>query len=131
MPYLTYEEYQNIGFSDVTVDDFPKIEQKASDVLDSVTRDFYQLNDLESDYPLRRDKFKKAVAAQIDYFYDMGATNSHGLQEMAMVQIGRTTSSTGVKGGTAKAEKNSVLSDDVVMYLRNTGLLYRGVNTVC
>ncbi|MGE7113940.1 hypothetical protein [Lysinibacillus sp. NPDC047702] len=131
MPYLTYDEYRNIGFSDVTAEDFPKLEQKASDVLDSVTRDFYQFNDLADDIPFRQTQFKKAIAAQIDYFYEMGATSSHGLQEVATVQIGRTMLSTGVSRSTAKNEKNSVLSDDVVMYLRNTGLLYRGVSTAC
>jgi len=131
MPYLTYEEYQNIGFSDITADDFPKLERKASDVLDSVTRDFYQLNDLDSDFPLRRDKFKKAIAAQIDYFYDMGATSSHGIQEPATVQIGRTTLSNSAKGSTStQGTENSIVSKDVFMYLRNTGLLYRGIEVV-
>ena len=131
MPYLTYEEYQDIRFTDVTEEDFLKLEQKASDVLDSVTRDFYQLNDLESDHPLRRDKFKKAVAAQIDYFYDMGATSSHGIQEPATVQIGRTTLSNSAKGSTStQGTANSIVSKDVFMYLRNTGLLYRGIGVV-
>ncbi|MGE8004040.1 hypothetical protein [Lysinibacillus sp. NPDC093216] len=131
MPYLTYEEYQEIGFSDVTVDDFPKLERKASDVLDSITRDFYQLNDLDSDFPLRRDKFKKAVVAQIDYFYDMGATSSHGIQEPATVQIGRTTLSSSAKGSSStQSAENSLVSKDALMYLRNTGLLYRGIEVV-
>lgn len=77
MPYLTYEEYQSIGFSEVTEADFPKYERKASDVLDSITRDFYQHHDLESDVHLRKDKFKAAVAAQIDYFNDMGLSLIH------------------------------------------------------
>lgn len=131
MPYLTYEEYQGIGFTDVTAEDFLKLEQKASDVLDSVTRDFYQLNDLDSDFPLRRDKFKKAVAAQVDYFYDMGATSSHGIQEPATVQIGRTTLSNSSKGSSStQGTENSIVSKDTLMYLRNTGLLYRGIEVV-
>lgn len=131
MPYLTYEEYQGIGFTDVTAEDFLKLEQKASEVLDSVTRDFYQLNDLDSDFPLRRDKFKKAVAAQVDYFYDMGATSSHGIQEPATVQIGRTTLSNSSKGSSStQGTENSIVSKDTLMYLRNTGLLYRGIEVV-
>lgn len=131
MPYLSYEEYQDIGFSDVTADDFLKLELKASDVLDSVTRDFYQLNDLESDYPLRRDKFKKAVAAQIDYFYDMGATSSHGIQEPTTVQIGRTALSNSAKGSSStQGTENSIVSKDALMYLRNSGLLYQGIEVV-
>lgn len=127
MPYLTYDEYQNFGFSDVTADDFPKLEQKASDVLDSITRDFYQLNDLESDFPLRRDKFKKAVAAQIEYFNDMGGTSAHELNNPLSVSIGRTSISSGVRN---QAKLNNIVADDVYMYLRNTGLLYRGIEVI-
>ena len=127
MPYLTYDEYQNFGFSDVTADDFPKLEQKASDVLDSITRDFYQLNDLESDFPLRRDKFKKAVAAQIEYFNDMGGTSAHELNNPLSVSIGRTSISSGARN---QAKLNNIVADDVYMYLRNTGLLYRGIEVI-
>lgn len=127
MPYLTYDEYQNFGFSDVTADDFPKLEQKASDVLDSITRDFYQLIDLESDFPLRRDKFKKAVAAQIEYFNDMGGTSAHELNNPLSVSIGRTSISSGARN---QAKLNNIVADDVYMYLRNTGLLYRGIEVI-
>lgn len=127
MPYLSYEEYQNFGFSDVTADDFSKLEQKASDVLDSITRDFYQLNDLESDFPLRRDKFKKAVAAQIEYFNDMGGTSAHELNNPLSVSIGRTSISSGARN---QAKLNNIVADDVYMYLRNTGLLYRGIEVI-
>lgn len=127
MPYLTFEEYQDIGFSDVTVDDFPKLERKASDVLDSVTRDFYQHHDLETDVPLRRDKFKSAVAAQIEYFNDMGGTSAHELNNPLSVSIGRTSISSGAKN---QAKLNTIVADDVYMYLRNTGLLYSGIGVI-
>jgi len=127
MPYLTFEEYQDIGFSDVTVDDFPKLERKASDVLDSVTRDFYQHHDLETDVPLRRDKFKSAVAAQIEYFNDMGGTSAHELNNPLSVSIGRKSISSGAKN---QAKLNTIVADDVYMYLRNTGLLYSGIGVI-
>lgn len=127
MPYLTYEEYQNIGFSVVTEDDFLKYERKASDVLDTITRDFYQHYDLESDVPLRKDKFKAAVAAQIDYFNDMGGTSSHELNNPLSVSIGRTSISSGAKN---QAKLNNIVADDVYMYLRNTGLLYSGIGVI-
>ena len=127
MPYLTYEEYQTIGFSEVTEADFPKYERKASDVLDTITRDFYQHHDLESDVPLRKDKFKAAVAAQIDYFNDMGGTSSHELNNPLSVSIGRTSISSGAKN---QARLNNIVADDVYMYLRNTGLLYSGIEVI-
>ncbi|MCT6925309.1 hypothetical protein [Metasolibacillus sp.] len=131
MPYLIHEEYKALSQNNIAPDAFPFFERKACDVLDSVTNDFYQHTDLEGDWDWRKSKFKKAVAAQIDYFYEMGATSSHGLQEVATVQIGRTMLSTGTSRSSAKAEKNSLLSEDVVVYLRNTGLLYQGVSTAC
>ncbi|WP_107841882.1 hypothetical protein [Metasolibacillus meyeri] len=131
MPYLTLDEYKALSQNNIEPDAFPFLERKACDVLDSVTNDFYQHNDLASDWDWRKSKFKSAVAAQIDYFYEMGATSSHGLQEVATVQIGRTMMSTGASRGTAKKEENSMLSSDVVLYLRNTGLLFQGVSTAC
>lgn len=131
MPYLTFEEYKAVSRNNIDPEDYPFLEQKAADVLDGVTNDFYQHTDLENDWDWRKSKFKKAVASQIDYFYEMGATSSHGLQEVATIQIGRTMLSTGTSRSSAKAEKNSLLSEDVVVYLRNTGLLYQGVSTAC
>lgn len=127
MPYLTYEEYLNVGFSEVSKDDFPKLERKASDVLDSITRDFYQHHDIETDVPIRRDKFKSAIAAQIDYFNDVGGTSAHELNNPLSVSIGRTSISSGAKN---QAKLNNIVADDVYMYLRNTGLLYRGMGVV-
>lgn len=128
MPYLTFIEYNSIGFSNVTEADFPKLERKASDVLDSITRDFYQHNDLETDYLVRRDKFKKAVAAQIDYFNDMGGTSAHQLNNSLSVTIGRTQMSVG--DSNQKKLNNTIVSDDALMYLRSMGLLYRGIEVV-
>lgn len=127
MPYLTFGEYQNIGFSEVSETDFPKLVRKASDVLDSITRDFYQLHDLETDVPIRRDKFKSAVAAQIDYFNDMGGTSAHELNSPLSVSIGRTQVSNGADN---QKQTNNIVADDVYMYLKNTGLLYRGLGVV-
>jgi len=66
MAYLTYDEYKNLGFADIDQTEFDKLLKKAEDVLDSVTRSFYRFHDLETDIPFRRDKFKKALACQIE-----------------------------------------------------------------
>jgi len=117
-----------MGFSHVEESEFDRLLRRASDVLDYVTRDFYRFNDLESDIPIRRDKFKKAVATQIEYFRDMGATSSHELSEAAFVTIGRTTVS---NGGRNQAERQDIIvSKDVYWLLAGTGLLYRGVGVV-
>ena len=127
MPYLTYEEYSQFGFNPVEENEFDWLLRRASDVLDSVTSSFYKFNDLENDVPFRREQFKKAVAAQIQYFHDMGGTSSHELSEPGTVTIGRTTVTTGSRNSSQGEQKTSLISDDVFMYLQDTGLLYRGL----
>lgn len=124
MPYLTYEEYNDFGFSEITEDEFNKLIKKSSAVLDTVTRFYYKNNDLESDFPFRKEQFKLAVATQIEYFHDLGATSSHGINSPLNFQIGRTQVSTGAAN---QKESNKLISKDVYMYLAGTGLLYRGV----
>ncbi|MEK0285921.1 hypothetical protein [Caldifermentibacillus hisashii] len=126
MPYLTYEEYNQLGFADMEEAEFNKLLPKASDVLDSVTRFFYCENDLESDVPIRKEQFKKAVAAQVEYFHETGATTSYGMNEPSTVTIGRTTLSEGSRNSQT-APRNDLISEDVYFYLRDTGLLYRGL----
>lgn len=128
MPYLIYEEYSAMSFSKIPPEDFGRLAERAGDALDSITNQFYQFTVLESDFPIRRDKFKKAVACQIEYFHEMGATNSHGLNEPGSVTIGRTSMSTSTRANaTTQEPQNSLISNDVYMYLQGTGLLYRGI----
>lgn len=129
MPYLTYQEYNDLGFTELDQSEFDRLLKKASDAVDGVTRHFYKFNDIEKDVPFRREQFKKAVAAQIEYFYDMGATNSHGLNEPATVTIGRTSMSAGSKNS-QNSPQNDFVSKDVFFYLKDTGLLYRGIGAV-
>lgn len=131
MPYLTYDEYIGFGNETIELEKFNKLLVKASDVLDYVTRNFYQFNDLETDHEFRKIKFKKAVSAQIAFFYDMGGTSTHDLNEPSHVQIGRTSTSTGARNSSNQDEqKNNIVSDDVYMHLTGTGLLYRGLDVV-
>jgi hypothetical protein len=126
MPYLTHLEYEDMTFVSIEVTEFDRLVDRASDVLDSITRSFYQFNDIENDVPFRRDKFKKAVASQVEYFHEMGATTSQGLNEPQSVSIGRTT----VSVGNASQGTNNLICSEVFMYLRDTGLLYRGLVVV-
>lgn len=128
MPYLTYEEYNELGFTEIEQTEFERLLKRASDALDGVTRNFYRFNNLETDIPFRKEQFKKAVAAQIEYFHEMGATNSHGLNEPISVTIGRTTMNSG--NSSNSDSKSGLISKDVYFYLRDTGLLYRGIGVV-
>lgn len=124
MAYLTYQEYIDLGFPEIGESEFYKLLPKASDVIDSVTRSFYKFNDIEQDVPFRREQFKKAVAAQIQYFHDMGGTSSHELEVAETVTIGRTTVSSARGSSSNKTKKNSIISIDALMYLRDAGFLY-------
>lgn len=128
MPYLTYEEYNDLEFAEIDNLEFGKLLKRASEAVDSVTRSFYRFNNLSDDVPYRQEQFKKAVACQIEYFHEMGATNSHGLNEPSTVKIGRTSMSSGARGSQGtQAPRNSLVSKDVYMYLADTGLLYAGI----
>ena len=122
MAYLTYQEYIDLGFPEIGEAEFNKLLPKASDVVDSVTRSFYKFNDIEQDVPFRREQFKKAIAAQIQYFYDIGGTSSHELEVAGTVTIGRTTVSS--TNSSNETKKNGIISIDALMYLRDAGFLY-------
>ena len=67
MAYLTFIEYN--GF-DTTVDEatFTRLIGDAESTVDTATRDYYQINSLDSDLNARRvHDFKRAVAEQVDY----------------------------------------------------------------
>ena len=127
MSYLTYQEYIGLGFPEIEEAEFNKLLPKASDVIDSVTRSFYKFNDIEQDVPFRREQFKKAIAAQVQYFHDMGGTSSHELEVAETVTIGRTTVSSTRRNSSNETKKNSIISDDALMYLRDAGFLYSSV----
>lgn len=129
MPYLTLSEYLTYSSHTLEQAEFDKLESKASDVLNYITRNFYVYNDILADVDFRRDAFKKAVAAQIDYFVVRGATSSFELNQASSVQIGRTQMSTGANNQ-KQQNNNPLVSDDVYVLLAYTGLLYSGLGTL-
>lgn len=130
MAYLTYEEYTEFGFTAIEEAEFEKMIRKASDVIDAITRHFYQFNDIDKDVPFRRTQFKKAVGAQIEYFHDVSATTFEVINNAPQTfQAGRTAvSNTSRFSASGKNEKKSLVAEDVLMYLAETGLLHRAVD---
>lgn len=130
MPYLTFEEYKEFGFTDLEEEKFNKLIRKASDVIDAITRFFYQFNNIDDDVKFRRNQFKKAVGAQVEYFNDIGGTTFEGINNAPQTfQAGRTAvSNTSRFNSGGKNESKSLVAEDVWMYLAETGLLYRGVD---
>nr|DAY95582.1 MAG TPA: Head Tail Connector Protein [Caudoviricetes sp.] len=133
MPYLTYEEFKTLtGKEDIPDKDFEKFLPKASAVLDSVTNNFYQFNDITDDrIAFRVNRFKLALCSQICYFHEVGADTFEGINSSPQsFSVGRTSVSNTSRFNPAGAnESKSLLAEDIFIYLEGTGLLYRGVRS--
>lgn len=128
MAYLTYEEYQGMNFTNLDPTDFEKLIEKASALIDVQTRNFYQFNDLDSDILFRQKKFKKAIAAQVEYMYQANATNSLEINSPQSWSVdGMSVTEASRYNNTGSNESPTILSDDAVLFLSGTGLLYRGL----
>lgn len=130
MSYLTYEEYQEItDDTSLSESDFNKYQKKASAVLDWLTCRFYLMNNLETDYEIRKNAFKNALAEQVRYFSDAGAMTSVDFVDPSSFSIGSTSvsnvSNDSIAGTNSDLKKE--VCPDVYIYLEGTGLLNRGV----
>lgn len=134
MPYIKYEEFQNIvGNERVQMDAFNRYLKKASAIVDNITGNFYQFNDLNKDIAFRSLRFKEALCAQIIYFSEMQGDTYEGLNRAPQsFSIGRTNVSNGSRynaGG--ENESKNLVAEDVYTYLEGTGLLFRGTGGAC
>lgn len=128
MAYLTYTEYEALGLSNLTASEFNDLIGKASFVLDSQTRDFYQFTDLESDMPYRKQKFKMAVALQVEYMHQSSATSTYEANTPQSWSIGRTSVSESSRySNTGKNEAPTIVCDDAILALSGSGLLSRNI----
>ena len=98
---------------------------KASDVLAHLTQHFYQTVAFESDDEHRKTAYKKALACQVEYFYETGEQTSMGLNSQPLlVNMGRTTVEM-----MQQVDKNgatlpkAIVCPDIYIYLDGTGLL--------
>lgn len=129
MPYLTYEEFKKISDVDVDEQMFNSLLKKASAILNNVTNYFYVRNDIEKDNSWRVRQFKLALCAQIEYFYEVGATTFESINNAPQsFSAGRTTVSYASRFKASGAnETKPLVAEDVYVYLEGTGLLYAGV----
>ena len=131
MAYITFDEYKELtGATGDKVDKFNANLSKASAVIDNITNNFYQFNDLETDkVKFRADRFKLALCAQIDYFIEVGGNTFEAVNKSPQsFSLGRTSISGGSRNNASgQNETNQLVAEDVYIYLEGTGLLYRGV----
>lgn len=131
MAYITFDEYKELtAAANDNVDKFNANLSKASAVIDNITNNFYQFNDLETDkVKFRANRFKLALCAQIDYFIEVGGNTFEAVNKAPQsFSVGRTSISSGSKtNASGQNETNQLVAKDVYIYLEGTGLLYRGV----
>lgn len=131
MAYITFDEYNELTAAAYdNVDKFNANLSKASAVIDNITNNFYQFNDLETDkVKFRADRFKLALCAQIDYFIEVGGNTFEAVNKAPQsFSVGRTSISSGSRNNASgQNETNQLVAEDVYIYLEGTGLLYRGV----
>ena len=132
MAYITFDEYKELtGATGDKVDKFNANLSKASAVIDNITNNFYQFNDLKTDkVTFRANRFKLALCAQIDYFIEVGGNTYEGINKAPQsFSLGRTSISNGSRyNASGSNESKSLVADDVYIYLEGTGLLYKGVS---
>ena len=131
MAYITFDEYKELtGAAGDKVDKFEANVSKASAVVDSITNNFYQFNDLDTDkVKFRADRFKLALCAQIDYFIEVGGNTFEAVNKAPQsFSVGRTSISSGSRNNASgQNETKQIVAEDVFIYLEGTGLLYRWV----
>ena len=131
MAYITFDEYKELtATANDNVDKFNANLSKASAVIDSITNNFYQFNDLETDkVKFRADRFKLALCAQIDYFIEAGGNTFEAVNKAPQsFSVGRTSISSGSRSNASgQNETKQLVAEDVYIYLEGTSLLYRGV----
>ncbi|QBO36969.1 hypothetical protein EQG49_11180 [Periweissella cryptocerci] len=132
MDYLTFEEYKDYGLTDIDEDSYTGALTRASMALDVATRNYYQFHDLDSDeVDFRRDKFKLAVALQMEYIAKTGIQTAEEANERSGItgqSIGRTSVTIGGRSGSGADSQYNYVSIDALNALAGTGLTYRGIN---
>lgn len=126
MAYLTFDEYHDFS---TTVDGaaFNKYIGDAESTIDMATRDYYQINDLNSDLNSRRVKdFRHAIAEQVDYLNFIRSSKSYEQAEdnMKTLSIGRLNLT---PNQTAVSSSKGGLCQEAYQLLAKQGLLWRGV----
>lgn len=125
---LTYGEYTQLSIDPVDESEFDKLLKRAIITLNVVTRHFYNFIDFEEDYDFRKAQVKVALAFQVDYFNEVGATTFEGMNRTPQsVSLGRTTIT---QSSSRVADNNRVISiipQEAINALQGTGLLSRGV----
>lgn len=126
MTYLTKEEFSNLGFDDV--ENFEKLEARASMAIDLYIKNFYDFTDFATDFEPRKKAVKKAVAYQIAYLDSSGVMTAEDKSSLSSVTIGRTSVSYKNSASVSQRGKQYNLSLDALNWLELAGFGYKAVS---
>jgi hypothetical protein len=119
MTYLTQEEFNELGFDEVT--EFEKLAKRAKIAIDLYTNGFYQKGiDFEKEIKYRKDAVKLAMAFQIAYLDASGIMSADDKQLANSVSIGRTSISYSTPQSTSASQQFN-LSMDAENALKQAG----------
>lgn len=95
MSYLTYSDYENMGFHKITSKDkFEELESTAEVLFNAITNQYYVKHSIEEDVDtIRVNLFKRALCLQCEYANDLNASTPYELNSLGQinsVSIGRT-----------------------------------------
>lgn len=128
MQLLSQKEFQELTNRSTNAD-FDTLEKAAENMINPLTRMYYERNSIDEDTDTNRvNWFKKALALQIEYMDDIGATSTYEMaqKDIKSVSIDGTSVSTGTSP--TDSATNGVYNL-ALEYLFYTGLLYRGVSS--
>ncbi|MCK1248863.1 phage protein [Streptococcus uberis] len=126
MSYLTETEFVELGFD--KVQNFDNLEKKASAAIDLFINNFYESVSFETDFDIRKNAVKKAVAFQIGYMDSSGVMTAEDKTSLASMTIGRTSVSYQNGSNSNRIGQRYNLSLDAENWLRMAGFGYTGVN---
>lgn len=128
MALLNKDEFQKL--TGIVPDaDFDKLEKAAESMINPLTGMYYELHSIDEDTDINRvNWFKKALALQIQYMSDIGASSTYEMaqKDVKSVSIDGTSVSTGTSP--SDSATNGVYNL-ALEYLFYTGLLYRGISS--
>lgn len=128
MALLNKDEFQKL--TGIVPDaDFDKLEKAAETMINPLTGMYYELHSIDEDTDINRvNWFKKALALQIQYMSDIGASSTYEMaqKDIKSVSIDGTSVSTGTSP--TDSATNGVYNL-ALEYLFYTGLLYRGISS--
>lgn len=128
MGLVSYDYYTSTYYGEpVSAEDFPRYEARAEDViLGLIKRSAAVVEQMSDDL---QTAVKKAICAQIDYFFEYGlGVSVYGKEAGGGFTVGKVTVNNGSSSGGASGAK-SMIAPAVYMYLEQTGLLNPSVAT--